>query len=125
MKSTTHFYTIKRDTHRIDAAGQLVGRLATQVAKLLLGKHKATFTPQVDNGDFVVIDNASAVRFSGKKFDTKKYFHYSGYPGGMKVKKASELKVTNPSELIEQAVSRMLPRTKHRTDILKRLIVKN
>lgn len=125
MKSTTHFYTIDRKTHKLDASGEFVGRLATKVANLLRGKHKPTFTPQVDNGDFVVVENASAIRFSGKKLESKVYFAYSGYPGGMKEKKASELMVTDPSQILVNAVSRMLPKNKHREIILKRLTVKN
>lgn len=125
MKSTKSNYTIKRETHRIDATGKPVGRLATEVALLLRGKHKVDFTPQVDNGDFVIVDNAHAVTFTGKKFEQKKYYSHSQYPGGLTTKKAYELHAENPSKIIEKAVYAMLPVNRTRATIFKRLTVNN
>ncbi len=125
MKSTKPNYTITRETHKIDATDKPIGRLATEVATLLRGKHKVTFTPHVDNGDFVVIKNAGAAKFTGKKLIQKVYHHHSGHPGGLKTVKASELKTSNPSQLISHAVYKMLPKNKFRSEMHKRLTIKN
>ncbi len=125
MKSTKSNYTITRETHKIDATDKPIGRLATEIATLLRGKHKVSFTPQVDNGDFVVVKNAALAKFTGKKLIQKVYRHHSGHPGGLKSVKASELKATDPSQLISYAVYKMLPKNKFRTDMYKRLTIKN
>src|SRR6476660_8418951 len=96
----------------IDAADQVVGRLAVQIATILRGKHRPDYTPHVDTGDFVVVVNAEKVRFTGKKWDTKTYASYSHYPGGLKVIGAKEMLARKPEEIITQAVKRMVPRNK-------------
>ena len=124
-KSTKSNYTITRDTHKIDATGKTVGRLATEVAIYLRGKHKTSYTPQVDNGDFVVVRNAKELKFSGKKIEQKVYYRHSGFPGGLKTTKASELMEADPAEILRKAVYKMMPDTRLRTDMFKRLTVIN
>jgi large subunit ribosomal protein L13 len=96
----------------IDAADQVVGRLATQIATILRGKHRPEYTPHVDTGEFVIVINAAKVRFTGKKLDTKEYQAYSHYPGGLKRVSARELRDTRPERIIEAAVRRMVPRSR-------------
>ena len=96
----------------IDAADQVVGRLAVQIANLLRGKHRPDYTPHVDTGDFVIVVNASKVRFTGKKMDTKTYQSYTHYPGGLKIVAAKELLAKHPERILEAAVRRMVPRNK-------------
>ena len=114
---------INRKTVEIDASGKPVGRLATEIARLLMGKHKATYAPNVDAGDIVRVKNASKVVMTGNKLAVKKYFHYSGYPGGMKARKASDLMVKDPGRILRSAVDKMLPKNTFRTRRLKRLTV--
>ncbi|MEG8099374.1 50S ribosomal protein L13 [Candidatus Liberibacter brunswickensis] len=95
----------------IDAKGLIVGRLATQIALRLRGKDKPTYTPSTDDGDNVVIINASKVSFSGRKYDKKVYYHHTGYPGGIKKRTAREiLEGHSPIDVLKKAVTRMLPR---------------
>ena len=94
----------------IDASNRTLGRLASEVASLLRGKHKPTFTPHVDCGDFVVVVNAEKIRLSGNKAEGKIYYHHTGYVGGVKAEKAGALRQRNPQRMIELAVDRMLPR---------------
>lgn len=94
----------------VDAQGQTVGRLATQVATLLRGKHKPYFTPHVDCGDFVVVINAEKIELQGKRAEQKEYFHYTGYPGGARVRTFKQLLHSKPSEIIQHAVHGMLPK---------------
>lgn len=108
---------------QIDAEGQVVGKLAVRIATILMGKHKPTYTPHVDTGDFVVVVNCEKVRFGGRamshpthpnftqKMAKKKYYHYTGYPSGLKTVTAAELLDRKPEEIIRQAVKRMLPKT--------------
>ena len=124
MKQTKSIKTISRKTHTIDASGQSVGRLATKIATILRGKNKATFTPHVDNGDFVSVINASKVVLTGKKIEQKEYYAYSGYPGGLKTTTAKDLIITKPGELIKRAVYNMLPDVSKRNTI-KRLTITN
>ncbi len=107
--------------HLIDARGQVLGRLASEVAKILRGKDKPIFTPHVDTGDYVVIVNAANVRLTGKKLDDKIYYHHTGYPGGIKSITAAELMEKNPTELINTAVKGMLPKNKLGRQIIKKL----
>ena len=93
----------------VDAADFQLGRLATRVATVLRGRHKPTFTPHVDTGDFVVVINASKVQLSGRKLDTKHYHRYSGYPGGLKSLDARSVREEDPERMIRQAVKGMLP----------------
>ena len=101
---------IQRDWYVIDATDVVLGRLATQIATLLRGKHKATFAPHVDGGDFVVVINAEKVALSGNKRETKLAYRHSGYPGGLRAVKYGELLDKNPERAIEKAVRGMLPK---------------
>ena len=103
---------VTKTWHIIDASDVVLGRLASQVAVLLRGKHKATFAPHVDSGDFVIVINAEKVALTGKKLTDKMVYRHSGYPGGLKTKAIGELLATNPTRVIENAVRGMLPRTK-------------
>jgi large subunit ribosomal protein L13 len=96
----------------IDAADQVVGRLAVQIATLLRGKHRPEYTPHVDTGDFVIVVNADKVRFTGKKLDTQVYQRYTRYPGGLKQVTARELMAKHPDRILREAVRRMVPRNK-------------
>ena len=107
--------------HLIDARGQVLGRLASEVARILRGKDKPIFTPHVDTGDYVVIVNAANVRLTGNKLSDKTYYHHTGYPGGIKSITAAELMEKNPEELINTAVKGMLPKNKLGRKLLKKL----
>jgi large subunit ribosomal protein L13 len=96
----------------IDAADQVVGRLAVQIATLLRGKHRPDYTPHVDTGDYVIVVNADKVRFTGRKLETKTYQSYSHYPGGLKVVTAKDLMARKPADVITHAVRRMVPRNR-------------
>ncbi len=98
--------------HVIDAGGQVLGRIATVAARLLQGKHKATYTPHIDVGDFVVVVNASKVKLSGRKEDQKIYRQHSGYEGGLREERARLVRQRRPERLVEEAVHGMLPKTK-------------
>ncbi len=113
--------TISREVHTIDASGQTPGRLATTIAMWLMGKNKPTFTPHIDAGDFVSVVHTDQLRFTGKKFEQSTYKSHSGYQGGLKVKTLKAVHRENPNQIIRRAVSRMLPKNKHRTARLKRL----
>jgi len=114
---------IKRQWHVIDASGKILGRLATQVAGLLMGKHKPIFSRNLDSGDFVVITNADKVRVTGNKTKHKLYYRHSGYPGGLKSISLEKLLETNPTRVIEHAVRGMLPHNRLRASMMKRLRV--
>ena len=114
---------VSRDWYLIDAAGQTLGRLATVVAGLLVGKHKPTYTPHVDGGDWVVVINAGQVRLSGAKESAKTYFRHSGYIGNLKSRTAAQQRQRAPEKLIELAVRGMLPKNKLRPPRLVRLKV--
>jgi large subunit ribosomal protein L13 len=103
--------TVERRWYVVDAADQTLGRLATRVASVLRGKHKATYTPHVDTGDFVVVVNAHRVRLTGRKWETKLYRHHSQYPGGLRTFTAQQLLSRRPEQLMRLAVKRMLPNT--------------
>jgi large subunit ribosomal protein L13 len=96
--------------YRVNAEGKVLGRLATELAKILRGKNKAIFTPHVDTGDFVVVINANKISLTGKKMKDKIYYHHSGHPGGIKAISAEKLLAKKPTELIRQAVKGMLPK---------------
>ena len=100
---------INNNWYEIDASNAVVGRLATIIAKILRGKNKATFTPHMDNGDFVVVKNIEKIKFTGKKFQDKKYFRHTGYPGGIKETTPEKLFNKKPGETLKLAVKRMLP----------------
>ena len=103
---------IKKKWVIVDAADQTLGRLATEVARVLRGKHKATFTPHLDTGDNVIVINAAKVKMSGSKLTDKFYHHHTGYIGGIKQKSANDILDTNPERLISIAVRGMLPKNK-------------
>ncbi|KMY66638.1 50S ribosomal protein L13 [Desulfocarbo indianensis] len=114
---------ISRDWYVIDASDQVLGRLASQVAMRLRGKHKPIFTPHVDTGDFIIVINADKVQLTGRKDDQKMYWRHSGYPGGIKGVSARRLLETKPEELIRQAVRGMLPKNRLGRKLLKKLKV--
>ncbi len=95
--------------YEIDAKGAVVGRLATIVSKIIRGKNKSTFTPHMDDGDFVVVKNIEQIKFTGKKFQNKKYYRHTGYPGGIKETTPEKLIKNRPNESLKLAVKRMLP----------------
>jgi len=103
--------TVERRWYVVDAADQTLGRLASRVASVLRGKHKASYTPHVDTGDFVVVLNAHRVRLTGRKWEGKMYRRHSGYPGGLRSFTARQLLSRHPEDLMRLAVKRMLPNT--------------
>lgn len=113
----------KRETKDIDADGQVLGRLATKIATILIGKHKATYVPNADMGDNVRVRNAAKIKLTGNKMNTKVYYHYSQYPGGMKVRKVADEMHKDPARVIKAAVDRMLPKNTLRSRRLKRLTI--
>lgn len=114
---------IKREWHLIDLKGKILGRATPEAAKLLQGKHKVSYSQYLDPGDFVVLINASEVKISGNKSQTKLYTNYSGYPGGLKTIRFDKLLEKNPDKLIRHAVSGMLPKNKLRDRRLARLFI--
>ena len=114
---------IKREWHLIDASGQTLGRMCSQIAKLLIGKHKAMFTPNTDTGDFVVVINAVKIRVTGKKMTDKIYYRVSGYPGGIRAVKLGEMLEKHPERVIEHAVRGMLPNSRLGRAMYKKLKV--
>jgi large subunit ribosomal protein L13 len=117
----------KEDVNRkwwvVNAEGQTVGRIASQVATLLRGKHKANFTPHVDNGDYVIVINAAKAIFKGKRAEQKEYYHHTMYPGGLKTQKYKDLATSKPEFAIKHAINGMLPKTKLGSDIRLKLKV--
>ncbi len=101
---------VERDWFVVDATDQVVGRLASQIATILRGKHKPSFTPHVDTGDFVIVVNAEKVRFTGNKETQKQYFSYSGYPGGERQRTPEEMRERKPVFIIQNAVKGMMPK---------------
>ena len=112
---------MERKTHTIDASGKVLGRLATEIANLLRGKNKPDFVPYRDMGDFVVVKNVAKLKITGKKMEQKKYFHHSGYLGGLKEVPFKKIFKTNPDEILKKAVFGMLPKNKLRAEQIKRL----
>jgi large subunit ribosomal protein L13 len=103
---------IQRQWHVVDASDVVLGRLASQVAVLLRGKHKPIFAPHMDTGDFVIVVNAEKVRVTGKKLDQKIYYRHSGYPGGLRERTLAEQLARRPEDVIRKAVKGMLPKNK-------------
>ena len=114
---------IKRDWYLVDAKDKVLGRMATRVATLLIGKHKRVYVPHLDLGDFVVVVNATGVVVSGKKAQQKTYFRHSGYPGGLKAVTFRQLKEKDPTRIIEKAVYNMIPKNRLRSQRMNRLRV--
>ena len=114
---------VTHEWYLVDATGQTLGRLASQIARLLMGKHKPNYTPGVDMGDFVVVINAERIRVTGRKLDQKIYYRHSGYPGGLKETTLREMLAKHPERVLYLAVKRMLPKTRLGRKQLKRLKV--
>jgi len=122
----THSYRedeIQKKWYLVDANGQTLGRVASRVAHILRGKHKPTFTTNIDSGDFVVIINADKVKVEGKRTDLKSYFHYTGYPGGATVESFKELMKTDPERVFMHAVKGMIPHNRLGARVIKKLKV--
>ncbi len=115
--------TIERKWFVVDAAGKKLGRLATEVASVLRGKHKPTFTPHVDCGDYVIVINSSLIELTGNKWDDKIYYTHSNYPSGLKKKTAKVMIVEKPTRMVELAIKGMLPKGKLGNQMYKKLFV--
>lgn len=115
--------TVERKWYVVDAKGKTLGRLASEVAKILRGKHKPTFTPHVDTGDFVIVINAEQVEVTGKKAEKKFYRWHSGYPGGLKERTFNEMIEKKPTEVVYRAVKGMLPKNRLGRKMIKKLKV--
>ena len=114
---------VKRNWYIIDAKDETLGRLASTVANILHGKNKSTFTPHIDGGDYVIVINASGINLTGNKLDKKKYYNHSGYPGGLRERKASIMKEKYPIEMVERAIKGMLPKGRLGRDMYSKLFV--
>lgn len=114
---------IEHDWYVADATDQVVGRLASRIARVLRGKHKPTYTPHMDTGDYVIVTNADKVQFTGRKEQDKTYMHYSGYPGGDKTESPEEVREDRPEKIIKRAVKGMLPNGPLGRDMFKKLKV--
>jgi len=120
----TYFATNENSDHkwyRVDASGQVLGRLASQIAKYLRGKHKPEYTPHTDTGDYVIVVNASQIKVTGKKRQEKMYYRHSGYPGGLKEMTFDELQTKDSTRIIKIAVKGMLPKNPLGRDMLRKL----
>ena len=115
--------TVKRDWYVIDAEGVNLGRLATRVADVLRGKHKPTYTPHIDCGDFVIVVNASKINLTGNKLNDKIYYNHSGYTGGLRERTAKEMRENYSVEMIERAVKGMIPHNRLGRQVAKKLFV--
>ena len=115
--------TVERKWYVIDAEGVALGRLATKVSTVLEGKHKPTYTPHIDCGDYVIVVNAEKVKLTGKKLTDKKYYNHSGYPGGLRERNAKTMIAQYPEEMVERAVRGMLPKGRLGREMGKKLFV--
>ncbi|MFA6302501.1 MAG: 50S ribosomal protein L13 [Legionella sp.] len=116
-------HEVKRDWFVVDASNVVLGRLATEVARRLRGKHKAEFTPHVDTGDYIVITNAEKVAVTGRKFKDKMYYRHTGHPGGIKSVSFEKMQNTNPTKIIELAIKGMLPKNPLGREMYRKLKV--
>jgi len=114
---------VEREWHVVDATGQTLGRLASQVARILRGKHKPIYSPAVDTGDYVIVVNAEKIHVTGRKLDQKVYYRHSGYPGGLKAITLRELLKKRPTRVVEHAVRGMLPKNRLGRRMFKKLKV--
>jgi large subunit ribosomal protein L13 len=114
---------VHRDWYVVDAEGKTLGRLSTEIAKVLMGKHRPTYTPHQDTGGFVVVVNAEKVHLTGKKWSDKIYYRHSQYPGGLREDTASEVLATHPTRLVEHAVKGMLPKNRIGRRLIRKLKV--
>ena len=112
---------VTRNWYEIDAEGKILGKIAAEIAVRLMGKHKPSYTPHVDGGDYVVVMNADKFAVTGNKMLDKKYYRHSGYPGGLKVRNLEEMLEKKPTEVIRKAVERMLPKNKLGNQMINRL----
>ena len=115
--------TVERKWYVIDAEGKPLGRVASKAAHILRGTHKATYTPNIDCGDFIIIINAEKAILTGNKLDNKKYYNHSGYPGGLRERTAREMQEKYPIEMVERAVKGMLPKNRLGRQMYKKLFV--
>ena len=115
--------TIERKWYVIDAEGQVLGRVAAKAAHILRGKHKATYTPHIDCGDYIIIVNAEKAVLTGNKLEDKMYYNHSMYPGGLRVRSAKVMKEQYPVEMVERAVKGMLPHNRLGRQMYKKLFV--
>jgi len=115
--------TYKREKIELDATDKAVGRVASEAAKILIGKHKPTFERHIDRGDFVVINNAGKVKFTGRKLAQKDYYRHTQYPGGLRTTSMKKVFEADPTEVMRRAIYSMLPKNKLRRDMLKRLTI--
>lgn len=116
-------HEIERKWYHVDADGEVLGRLATKLATVLMGKHKPTYTPHVDTGDFVVVTNAEKIRVTGRKAETMSYARYTYHPGGLNVTSYKDMLDQHPERIIQTAVRRMLPKNAMGRRLLKKLKV--
>ncbi len=116
-------HEVKRDWFQVDAEGQVLGRIATEIARRLRGKHKAIYTPHVDTGDYIVVTNAEKVTVTGQKYKDKMYHHHTGFPGGLKSTNFEKLQARNPVKIIELAVKGMLPKNALGREMFRKLKV--
>ena len=113
--------SVNRNWYLVDAEGLVLGRLASEIAKILRGKNKPDFTPHYNSGDKVVVINAEKVRLTGNKMDEKEYMHYTGYPGGQRTENIQKVLKNKPTEVLNKAISGMLPKTRLRKEYLRNL----
>lgn len=115
--------TIERKTYTVDASGKILGRLATDLARHLMGKTNVGFLPHIDAGDVVVVTNVEKMEVTGKKYEEKVYHRHTGYPGGLRTKTMRQMWEKEAADVLRAAVSRMLPKNKHRKARLMRLTI--
>ena len=116
-------HEVKRDWYVIDASNKVLGRMATEIAKRLRGKHKAEYTPHTDTGDYIVVLNAEKIMVTGRKYTDKMYYHHTGFPGGIKSTSFDKLQKKDPVRIIELAVKGMLPRNPLGREMYRKLKV--
>jgi len=114
---------VNRERHKIDAAGKIPGRLASETAILLMGKHKVNYQPHLDQGDFVEVSNISQLKFSGKKLEKNVYYRHTQYPGSLKTTPLAKLFKESPDKLFKKMVFQMLPKNKLKKEMIKRLTI--
>ena len=114
-------HEIQHDWREVDATDKILGRLASKIAHILRGKHKAEYTPHMDTGDYVIVTNIEKIRVTGRKFKEKIYYHHTGYPGGIKSETFDKLHARNPARILELAVKGMLPKNSLGRKMFKKL----
>jgi len=114
---------MERKEHKIDAAGKIAGRLASEISVILQGKHKPSYEAHTDCGDIVKVSNIKDIKFSGNKVETKVYYRHTGYPGGIRTKKLKDLIKEDPAEVLRKTIYNMLPKNRLRSNMMKRLII--